>query len=512
MARFQAPKAILLTIFLGLGVGPTRGQEAESSSLGPSPGEGDAPGGNEGILGGRAGVSTPRVPASATRPGRGGTGLPESSAIRPPGEADRATLPVYGPLALPAETDDEGPAHGLTLDMAVERLVRENLELRSKFLEIPQAQADILTASLRANPVLFADAQLIPYQEYSRERPGGSTQYDVNITYPLDVNGKRRVRREVACRAKRVLEAQYQDAVRQQIDNLYTAYVDLLTARATVRFARASIAGLERLQGVTQALRRAGEVTLADVSHLEVERDSAEIGALEAEQALQDARRALVPLLNLSDAQAMTIEPRGSIFDRAAPPPPADELIRIALAERPDLIAYRLGLHRAEAGVKLARAERFSDIFVLVQPYTFQDNAPFHRKSAHSWALGVSVPLPIHDRNQGNIERARINVVQTRTELASLEQQVANEVRRAERRYAITRLAQMRIERSLLSAARRGRDDALANYRSGEANVVDYLNAEGDYNELVRQYRDTVIGHRRSMLALNTAVGRRLLP
>ncbi|MEJ7639870.1 MAG: TolC family protein [Singulisphaera sp.] len=369
----------------------------------------------------------------------------------------------------------------------------------------------MLTAGLRANPVLFADAQLIPYQEYSSERPGGSTQYDVNITYPLDLNGKRRVRREVACRAKRVLEAQYQDAVRLQIDNLYTAYVDLLAARATVRFARESIAGLDRLRGVTQALRRAGEVTMAELSHVEVERDAAEIGALEAEQALQDARRALVPLLNLSDAQAMTIEPRGSIFDRAAPPPPADELIRIALAERPDLIAYRLGLHRAEANVRLARAERFSDIFVLVQPYTFQDNAPFDRKSRIRGPGRVS-PLPIYDRNQGNIERARINVVQTRTELASLEQQVANEVRRAGRRYAVTRLAQLRIERILLPDARRGRDDALANYRSGEASVVEYLNAEGDYNDLVRQYRDTVIGHRRSMLALNTAVGRRVLP
>src|SRR5947208_2700401 len=73
----------------------------------------------------------------------------------------------------------------------IERLVRENLYLRSVSFEIPQAEADILTASLRANPVFYADSQLIPYGAYSRSRPGGQTQYDVNISYPLDISRKR---------------------------------------------------------------------------------------------------------------------------------------------------------------------------------------------------------------------------------------------------------------------------------------------------------------------------------
>lgn len=82
----------------------------------------------------------------------------------------------------------EGPANGLTLDAAIERLVHSNLDLRSKSFVIPQAEADILTASLRANPLLYADRQLIPYGNDSRDRPGGPTQYDLNITDPLDRN------------------------------------------------------------------------------------------------------------------------------------------------------------------------------------------------------------------------------------------------------------------------------------------------------------------------------------
>ena len=135
-------------------------------------------------------------------------------------------------------TDEEGPANGLTLDDAINQLVRDNLYLRGLALEIPQAEADILTASLRNNPVFYADTQLVPYGAYTRQRPGGQTQYDVNISYPIDVNNKRKYRMDSASKAKRTIEEQYKDAVRLQIDNLYTVYIDLLSARATLSLRR----------------------------------------------------------------------------------------------------------------------------------------------------------------------------------------------------------------------------------------------------------------------------------
>jgi cobalt-zinc-cadmium efflux system outer membrane protein len=49
-------------------------------------------------------------------------------------------------------------------------------------------------------------------------------------------------------------------------------------------------------------------------------------------------------------------------------------------------------------------------------------------------------------------------------------------------------------------------------YQHGEADIFHYLAAQREYNELVRQYRDTLVAHRRSMLKLNTVVGQRLLP
>ena len=68
-----------------------------------------------------------------------------------------------------------------------------NYGLRTKFQEIPKAQADILSAGLRANPLVFASADGVPYGSYSPRRPGENS-YSVVLIQPIDVNRKRHVR------------------------------------------------------------------------------------------------------------------------------------------------------------------------------------------------------------------------------------------------------------------------------------------------------------------------------
>ena len=359
--------------------------------------------------GGRPGASTPRVPTSVSTPGGTAGPTDAQTGIAGPRPLPIGRVPLYGSLEIPAEAD-EGPPGGLTLDQAIDRLLRENLELRAQFIEIPMAEADILTASLRANPIFYADSQLIPYGKYTRDRPGGQTQYDVNISYPLDVSHKRRARTQVAVRAKRVLEAQYQDAARRTIDNLYTAYVDVLAARQNVRYARASVEGLQKVLLVTQRLYEKDQTNRADVNRVKVQVDSARIGLADAEESLRRSSRVLGGLLNLPPSNPSRSRSGGRSATWGRSPRPPTRCSASRWPRGPTSSSFRLGVGRAEADVRLALANRFSDVYVLYQPYTFQDNAPLGLKSAHSWALGVTVPLPIYNRNQGGIQRAKLNV------------------------------------------------------------------------------------------------------
>jgi outer membrane protein, heavy metal efflux system len=482
------------------------------SRLGPTPGAGANPLGDSPGEGGAVLENRSSGPRSTSESGAQGVRIerePEGGSIGLPVRSSIAPVSPYGSLALTSE--DEGHRDGMTLDQAIERLIAHNLDLRSKEFEIPQADADILTAGLRANPILYTDVQCYPYGAFTRfGRPGGQTQYDVNISYPLDVTRKRQARTLVACRAKKVLQAQFQDATRVEIDNLYTEFIDVLAARETVRLARKSVAELvkepENPRGPARPLPG------ADDQRLEIQREAAELGLVEAEEQYKSDLRALGQVLGMSVAQAERLELRAALADIAPPPVLGEPLLNLALASRPDLAAYRLGVQRAEADVGLAIANRYPDVYVLYQPYTFQDNKYLQGKNATSWGAGVSVPLTIFNRNQGNIQRARLNVSQTRTELSSLEQQVVFEVRQAERQYTVTRTAVERIERSLLPNARLEHDRTNRLYGEGKADELTFLNAEHDYDQVVRLYRDTLVRHRRAMLKLNTAVGLRILP
>jgi cobalt-zinc-cadmium efflux system outer membrane protein len=155
----------------------------------------------------------------------------------------------YGDLQLSTELEEYGPKDGLTLDAAIERLIQQNLDLEAARFEIPMSDADVLTANLRANPIFYADTQLIPYGHFSFLRPGGPPQSDVNINYPLDITFKRQARTRSAREAKNVTEAQLQDFVRNSIDNLYTVYEDDVAAGLTVKFSEVYATGIRKLQG-----------------------------------------------------------------------------------------------------------------------------------------------------------------------------------------------------------------------------------------------------------------------
>jgi len=286
----------------------------------------------------------------------------------------------------------------------------------------------------------------------------------------------------------------------------------VLSARQTTRYAKASADGLTGLIRATELLYEKDLASRADVNQVRAQKEIADVGLADAEENLLQAKRLLGLMLNIPPEQAEVMEVQGTIEDRAPAPPPVDHLVQIALSSRPDVISFRLGVQAAESGVRLAMANRYQDAYVLYQPYTFQDNAPFGKKSATSWALGLTIPMPVYNRNQGNIERARINVQQARIELAAIERRVQNEVVRAAKEYEVTSQIVRRIRSEIITTSEKVKDDRFTLFQSGEANVVSYLEAQRAHNDNVKAYLDTAVRHRRAMLSLNTAVGQRLLP
>ena len=181
----------------------------------------------------------------------------------------------------------------------------------------------------------------------------------------------------------------------------------------------------------------------------------------------------------------------------------------MALTFRPDLAAFRLGSRRAEPNVKLAEANGSPTSTCFISPATLQNNAPFNTKSSHSWAVGMTVPMPSTTATR-EISAGQDHGLAGACRTGRPEQRVIAEVRKADREYGLTRVTASRIEHNC-SLRTPGAGHHYRQFTLGEVDAIAYLNAQS-----LQRHRPPVSGHlvrhRRSMLRLNTVVGQRLLP
>lgn len=440
------------------------------------------------------------------RPRRiGGIRLPAGA------ESSRPSAESYltGPLGVPAQ--DDGPTGALSLKDAVESLLAVNSDLAAKYQDIPKARAEILTAGLRNNPLLFVNVSNIPYGHFSPQRPT-ATNYDLTVIQPVDINGKRGYRIRAAQEAENVQEAQFQDAVRRKVDRLNDAFVDVLEARLALRALQSGLARLQAMEAMVRPRVEKGQLPSTEIDAVIVALANAELAIPRAGSALLQSRQALALLLGVPCHQAAALEVSGTLHDRAPQPPCMEELVRIALQTRPDLAAYRLGLGRALADLRRESAESVDDIFVLYTPFTANNYSPLGKQSASGWGLSVLFSLPFFDRNQGEIARARVNVTQTRMERQGLERRIINEVQYAATEYAVSGETVRQYERDVLSDSRTLRDEQDRLFAHGQISFDSWLEAQKEYDEIVREYLETLVYHRRTMLRLNSAVGQCILP
>lgn len=510
--------------------GKENASEKEQAKLGRTPGTqvsrySRSPGSTDVVLGQDPNRRVAPLPPLAQRPANPAQLLtPESGQVQLGHGLAPAIETHRLPMALPSTEpsgpearfrddlgEDEGPPTGLTLDAAIERLVRFSPELQSKQLEIPQAQADVLTAGLRENPLLFYSTDEIPYGAYSKQRPG-QINSGISIVLPIDFAGKRRARITVAESEKCVLEAQYQDAVRLAIDNLYTVYVDALAQQQAARTAERGLGLLDQLLAQARLKSPRGDADEDAIDDLTVERELAAMARDDQRERYLEAKLRLAELLGISHLEAESLQVHGSLRDLGPKPPACDDLITIALGQRPDLAAHRLGIARAQAELALERAERFSNAYFLYTPFEYRDNSQVGASNTTSWGAGVFVSAPLFNRNQGNLKKARINIDQSQIEARALEEMVITEVRRAFRELETTREDVQRLEQTALPALHRKSDRAWRKFHSGQISTEEFLAIQRDSTILVRYYRDTLARHRHNALKLNTAVGHRILP
>lgn len=312
-------------------------------------------------------------------------------------------------------------AHARSSDWNLDRLAWTSLyysaDVQLARSQWQSARAAAITAGARANP------QFDLTSEYNRDATAGEDPWTrgFSLMIPVDLAGKRRVRLAAAVAKTEQARLEYADAAWAARRQVREALVGLL-APATSLQAQAD-AQAER----ARLMQRRFEVGLSgrpDLTQARLSLQGIETEAADARRELDESRVALAAAIGVS-VEALA-DVRLALSDVEQPPPldqlPTPALQREALLNRPDVLAALAGYQAAEASLHLEVAKQYPDL--ALSPGLLWD------AGAAKWTLGLSLVLPLLDRNRGPIaeaqaqrEEAAARVIQAQAKaLAELEQ------------------------------------------------------------------------------------------
>jgi len=391
------------------------------------------------------------------------------------------------------------PAPPSTIDEVVARFLARNLALEAARHRVDAARAEQIAAPLRPNPTLTLSAENL---KFAGPTPAGEL-YEVGATYshPIERGDKRRYRREVADATVAVAEAELAETLGQRLLDVKRAFYEGGLARRNVEQAADNLRTFDELVRVTEARFKEGAAAEGDVLKVRLERARLENAVAHARLAQRQAGIRLLDLLgetDFSSAGAVSGDPTLAVVSI----PDAADLKAAALQRRPSIRAAEQSVALAERKLALERARDTADVAPFVGLRRVGENSTV--------LVGIAIPLPIIDRNQGGIARAAAEEKIARTELALRRNRVLAEVEVAYQAWQSARQRMTAYETGLLRQADESQTIALRAYQEGAVDLIGYLEAQRTRAEIRQQYLQSLLDARAALLVLEQATGAEL--
>jgi len=395
------------------------------------------------------------------------------------------------------------PGRTISLERALELAKRNNPTLQANQTLILQNKAQEITANLRPNPVLSWDTQYLPLFEPSLFTNSNyweetQAQYDVVIGHLFERGKKRQHRLDAAKTAAAVTEAQVADAQRTVLANAAQLYVGVLLAKANLELAENLLDSYRHTVKISQDRFDGGALSKNDLLKIQLHaafETDVNTNRLAKLQALASLRQFLG-----FDAVPADYDVAGSLVYEPVPPR-LEEVQGRALANRPDLLAALRSVTASESQVGLARANGKVDLDVAFNYTRLNQNS--------LGAFYFNIPLPVFNKNQGEIARTQYVVTQSQFQQKAAEQPVLTDVKNAYENLRTSEQVVQLYDKGYLEQASQSLEITRFSYEHGAASLLDFLDAERSYRSTELSYRQALATYMTALEQLRQAEGTR---
>jgi cobalt-zinc-cadmium efflux system outer membrane protein len=406
-----------------------------------------------------------------------------------------------------------GPVR-ITLDEAVQMALQHNHNIIAARTAIDQSLAMEVTANLRPNPSLFVDWDYLPLGSPAHQNPGlypgistgdylrNNTEGDIGLSYLIERGKKRERRYQNAKDVTAQTRSLVADSERNLTYQVATLFVSVQLAESTIDLAQQDLKSFQKTADVGEFQFKSGAISESNYLMIEVQLLQFETDLQSAELAREQGLSDLRQLLGYESVSA-DYDVADS-FDYLPMKANLDDLKMQALRNRPDLRAAVQGVTAANSGYLLAKADGVQDL-------TVQGNYS-HVNGINAATIYASIPLPIFNRNQGEIARTRSIVTQMQEQQNFTSGQVLTDVKDAyEGLKSSDRIVTMYMNK-YRAMAKKSRDIAEYAYHAGGLALLDFLDAERSYRAAELGYRQALASYLLGLEELREAVGSRTLP
>ncbi|WP_454688205.1 TolC family protein [Achromobacter aloeverae] len=362
-----------------------------------------------------------------------------------------------------------GKQAGFTLEEAISLALEKNPTLSAARSESASTEGAVTQAGVLPNPSL--DLGMDDTQMSTRTTTA-------MVTMPIELGGKRAARIKAA-QLSRDASQRLLAATRAEIRSAaIAAYFRVAVAQDKLRLAGDTVKIAENALSLADKRVEAGKSPPLERSKAQVELSTARIEAKNAEVQLQDARRSLGALWGDVDPGFPAVQVE---LDRPPPRPAIDEL-RAALSTAPRLEAGRLNVAVGEANLQVEKSKRYPDI--TIGAGMSRDNELGRNRPQ----LGLSIPLPLFDRNQGNVYSAQMQAYKARDEYRQLETTITAELLAAVSRFDLAAGSLREFRDSVLPGAAESYRAARLGFEAGKVGFLEVLDAQRTLSQSRNSY------------------------
>ncbi len=406
--------------------------------------------------------------------------------------------PVLSPAlsGVPGGDTDQVPRR-LSLTEAVQLSLSYSPALKAAAAAVRAAEGREHQAGVRPNPDLEAGVDDVGLN--GDDRGLDAAVYRIEAAQRFEVGGKRVRRRDAAAAATKLSKCDLNAARLDLVADVTRRFADLLVAQERVRVVAAAYEVGGRIRDAAAERVRSGKVSPLELTKADVELAARRLQLRRAEGRLTTARTALAALLGINPEDAENVRARGDL--RRVPELPGLALLQAALSRAPDMARREAGTRHAEAVVSREKAARVPDVTLAA---TF---AHEREEGNEVVELAVAVPLPLFDRNEGNIAAARAELDSARHTQRAVEIALQADLLRRWQEFQVAVDEVRAVETGMLPGARKAFEAAQQAYRRGKVEYLDVLDAQQTLFETEVQWLESLSDLHRTVARIERLTG-----